>query len=162
MTILEKPKMSGSKNPYQLLKSFNFDGLEIEIIKKNNSKVQSSKKIQIGENLKVDRAEPIQTANDSSFFICCICLNHVANSKKVLLKCQEIFCSTCFVAAIIKNKDDIITCPSIHGCDTIISKEEILSIIGEENYEDFMLDKLEKKLDEMNLRMRLEENEMTL
>ena len=142
--------MSGCNDSYQVVKRLNFDGLEIEIIKKDSLKIQSEvEKFQIGEKFEAIR-------NDSQIVLCSLCLNKIQNSK-VLLKCQDIFCSTCFIAAIIDNTDDIITCPLLN-CDYKISNEEILSIIGEENYEEFMLDRLENKLD----KMRLEEDETEL
>lgn len=156
MTILAKVEMSGYIDSYQVVKRFNFDGLEIEIIKKDSSKMQSEvEKIQTGENFEAIK-------NESPIFVCSKCLNKIQNSKKVLLKCQDIFCSTCFIAAINDDKDETIKCPSVLNCDFKISNEEILSIIGEENYEDFMLDRLEKRLDKLNFQMRLDEDEILL
>jgi hypothetical protein len=142
-----------SKVPWKVKKTLNFDGLEIEIIDKS-SPSQENKPLSSVKSIQKPLVPPKSSLKvEKELQICSICLNFIEPTKEVVLKCQDVFCMICLVAAIINNENDVVTCPSrMFHCNKAISDSEIEEIIGEENFRVFTINRLQRRLDKLEMR----------
>lgn len=147
---------------YRVVKTFNFDGLIIEIIEKIDAinRESESEEIEDSNSRNSDietyhqEKSPSEETDDAfspSTFICLICLEIIENDDAVILEnCQDIFCTLCIAKAIIQNKNDAMLCPSkFSDCDKEISNDEIKAILGDKNYEIYVINKLQRKLESL-------------
>lgn len=151
--------MSGYANcdrkRFKLIKIYNFDGLIIEVrerrrenVSENRAEPEGCEVINFEETYEKNSSEMTswESRTNSNDFVCSICLN-VTDDKVILNDCQDIFCRLCIVKEIIGNENDAIFCPSTFAkCDTEITMDEIKNILGTENFDCWMISRLEAKL----------------
>lgn len=150
-------------------KSYDFDGLVIEVFDKNQGKmIENCNKNAVSSNNSKckdkQEAKPLPkqarprsrslTRSDKKLlqphtkhFICGLCLNFIETDKEVILeKCRDIFCRLCLIQELIQCDGDVMRCPSkFTDCDKKILQDEVKSILGDKNYEIFMVHKLQMR-----------------
>lgn len=173
MHKVDKSINNGSNfDKQKVVKSYNFDGLAIEVSDENKRKMienYDSNAVSSHNNDKSkckDKQEPKPlpkqarsrsrslTRSDKKLlqphtkhFICGLCLNFIETDKEVILeKCRDIFCRLCLIQELIQCDGDVMRCPSkFTDCDKKILQDEMKSILGDKNYEIFMVHKLQMR-----------------
>lgn len=148
---------------FKVLKTFNYDGLIIEIIVKGSEIFHGYCKT-INDDVSavestMNHHQSYQPAfEETPAVICELCFNDIKSGDEVILEsCQDIFCRVCLALAIIDNESDVMRCPSkLEHCDKEILDAEIRNILYADNYEIYMINKLDKKLDSLTMK---DENE---
>lgn len=154
------------KTFYKVIKTYNFDGLIIEEVVKVNCQVEA---MEASRNVVEDFDESESETDTNKEFlheeicdqssaqeppqnmICSMCLKLIETDDEIILEnCQDIFCRLCIASAIIQNTNDAMICPSKYSnCDKEISNDEIRIVLGDKNYELFVLHKLHRKLESL-------------
>lgn len=137
----------------QVAKIFDFNGLIIEVLKKAPENKSVDRKPVIVESSTQNEASR-SSGNSEKHFVCEICRNFIAKDEEVVLKaCKNTFCRVCLISAIIGIEGDVIKCPTkFSDCDCEIGNEEIKALIGEDNFEIFIINRLDKKLNSLVVR----------
>lgn len=104
---------------YKTLKTFNFQGLKIEIVE-----------------------------SDERVTNCLVCLKVLHGPNATIIEsCKHSFCSKCLLKGIIEFQDDEFTCPNkLQVCQQKMSKEEIQQFMGPENYHLYLISRVDKKV----------------
>lgn len=144
----------------KVLKTFNFDGFIIEIIVKGSEIFHDyCKTINVGVSAvgaTMNQQQNSQPAlKETPAMICELCLNEIASGDEVILRsCQDFFCRVCLTLAIIDNNNDVMRCPSkLNKCYEEILDEEIRNILcTDDNYKNYLTDKLYKKFDSLTMK----------
>lgn len=137
-----------------MIKSYDLDGLKIEVaekkpkniqkvIKKSNDEPARSVQLEKFSYCKSNKRQNVST----NHLVCAICLNFIdADNEVILESCRDIFCCVCITEAIIQNENDIMSCPSkFAACDKEISNHEINEILGADNFKVFLIHKLQSR-----------------
>lgn len=155
------------KTFYKVIKTYNFDGLIIEVIVKVDCELEAT---QTPHNVVEDdesQSETSETDKKESLLeeicdqtsaqeppqnmICSMCLKIIETDDEIVLEnCQDIFCRLCIASSIIQNTNDAMICPSKYSnCDKEISNDEIRIVLGDKNYDLYVLHKLHRKLESL-------------
>jgi hypothetical protein len=134
--VREKISEMSESSEVKSSKSYNFNGLIVEVVENKSEKVSQSCK----------KREQVQNK-----LICAICLNFIAADNEMILKCQDTFCRLCLVKAVIGSEDDdVMKCPTrFTKCGTEIDKTDVRIILGEENFHVYSIHKLQSRFDQL-------------
>lgn len=137
-------------------KTFNLDGLIIELLQNDdsgctNNKIRQESSLEISleseNNTAETNCETFEITAEESQLICVLCFELIDNDNVVILtKCQDVFCRPCITNAIIQSNDDVMPCPLVDQCDNNVPEKEKRRILGDENFELLQINIVEKKL----------------